>query len=35
MPAQALPVIIAVVAAFGAFMGVLGGVWIWTNIGGE
>lgn len=33
MPAHALPLVLAIVAAFSAFMGVLGGVWIWSNIG--
>lgn len=33
MPAEAVPVVAAVVAVFATFMVVVGGVSIWTNLG--
>lgn len=32
MPADALPFIAAIIAAFGVFIVAVGGAWIWTSL---
>jgi heme/copper-type cytochrome/quinol oxidase subunit 4 len=32
MPAESIPVLAFIIAAFGVFIVTVGGVWIWTNL---